>query len=178
MFKEIPGYEGIYEISDSGVLRTVEGKQTHSVLRGVRTWKQRELKQKTDRNGYKRLTLYKDKKPKSWLVHRLVAMTYLEQVPGRNIVNHIDGNPANNAVANLEWCDYRHNSNHAFDTGLMTSAIPVVLEDVETGERLRFRSCAKAAEFLGHSQGYFSGLERRGKTYTGKYRVIMCRKAS
>lgn len=171
MFREIPGYEGIYEASVNGVIRTVKGKKTHSVLRGLRTWEQRELKQKTDRGGYKRVSLYKDKVCKAFLVHRLVALTFLERIPGHDLVNHIDCNPANNCVENLEWCNSRHNVNHAFDNGLMPSK-KVTLIDSRTGEERVFRSMSKASLFLGKNEKYISCLTRRQKYQTGQYKIV------
>ena len=172
MFKHIPGYEGIYEADETGVIRTVEGKQTHSVLRGMRTWQQRVLKQKTDKNGYKRVTLYKNKKPKTWLVHRLIAMTFLKADVGQTIINHIDGNPANNHVSNLEWCDHRHNLIHAFKTGLNQSVINTKLVNVNTGEELEFLSQSAASRFLGKNDGYIHYLVKRKQFQSGDYRII------
>lgn len=171
MFKDIPGYEGIYEVSDAGVVRTVKGKQTHSVLRGLRTWEQRELKLKTDKKGYKRVSLYKDKICKTFLVHRLVAMAFLEHIPGHDLINHIDCNPSNNCVENLEWCTSHHNVNHAFDNGLMSSK-KVTLIDSNTGEERVFRSMSKASLFLGKNTGYISCLTSRRKYQTGQYKIV------
>lgn len=173
MFKHIPGYEGIYEADESGVIRTVEGKQTHSVTRGMRTWKQRVLKQKTDKNGYKRVTLYKDKKPKTWLVHRLIAMTFLEPNVGQNIINHIDGNPANNHVSNLEWCDYKHNNNHAFDNGLIGTGIKTKLINLKTGEEHVFRSQSTASIFLGFGEKKINGLVQQNIKEIGDYKIVI-----
>lgn len=173
MFKHIPGYEGIYEADESGVIRTVEGKQTHSVIRGMRTWKQRVLKQKTDKNGYKRVTLYKDKKPKTWLVHRLIAITFLEPNVGQNIINHIDGNPANNHVSNLEWCDYKHNSNHAFDNGLIGTGIKTKLVNLKTGEEHVFRSQSTASVFLGFGEKKISDLVQKNIKQIGDYKIVI-----
>lgn len=172
MFKAIPGYEGIYEVDESGIVRTAEGKQTNSVRHGVRTWSQRILKQKNDKNGYMRVTLYKDKKARTWLVHRLVALSFLETKHGQSIVNHIDGNPANNHFSNLEWCDYKHNNNHAFDNGLIKTGIPTKLVNVETKEEISFRSQSAASRFLGKSTGYLNEVIRRNETTIDKYLVV------
>ena len=59
--------------------------------------------------GYKRVTLFKDNRRSRFLVHRLVAITFIEKIPGKNIVNHIDGNPENNDVQNLEWVTAKEN---------------------------------------------------------------------
>jgi len=56
-YKAIKNYEGIYEVSNKGNVRTVEGKITYTEHHGVRHWKQRVLKPKTDKAGYKRVSL-------------------------------------------------------------------------------------------------------------------------
>lgn len=56
--------------------------------------------------------------PHQFRVHRLVALTFLEPIPGKDIVNHIDGDKTNCRSSNLEWCTFSENSQHAHDTGL------------------------------------------------------------
>lgn len=172
MFREIPGYEGIYEIDENAIVRTVEGKKTHSTRHGVRVWKQRALKQKTDRNGYKRVSLYKDKTCKTWLVHRLVAIAFIDNPNHFDIINHIDGNPGNNSIENLEWCDSKHNVNHAFNNGLMTSSKRITLKNITTGEVFNFRSQASASYFLGKSHGYIGDNIRRGKRIVDNHLIV------
>ena len=118
-WRDIPGYEGIYQASSDGQIRTVDGKVTHSVRHGKRVWKGRVLKQKISKDKSCRVELYKNKKSKTWLVHRLVAITFIPKVYGKDYINHIDGNRLNNSVNNLEWCNYTENNNHAFDNDLM-----------------------------------------------------------
>ena len=77
-WKEIPGYEKLYEASTYGNIRTCEGKVTRTERHGERLWKQRVLKQKTDKGGYKRVSLWKDGRGKTHLVHRLVSSTFLQ----------------------------------------------------------------------------------------------------
>lgn len=172
MFRQIPGYEGIYEIDENAVVRTVEGKKTHSTRCGIRIWKQRVLKQKTDRGGYKRVTLYKEKRSKTWLVHRLVAITFLENPNSFEMVNHIDGNPSNNSISNLEWCNSKHNVNHAFDNGLMPSSKRIILKNIITGEEFSFRSQASASYFLGKSHGYIGDNIKRGRRLVDNHLIV------
>ena len=161
-WKDVVGYEGIYEVSSCGKVRTKEGKTTHSVRNGERKWKQRILKQKVSKDNTCRVSLWKENKERTWLVHRLVAKAFIERVEGKNYINHIDGNRLNNHVDNLEWCNYTENNNHAFDTGLMTSNKRIVLVNKETHEPIYFRSLSKASLHLGYSEGYLSGRFKRG----------------
>ena len=81
----------------------------------------RYLKDKTPNGRYVRVALWKDGKPNYYLVHRLVAKTFIPVVKDKNCINHIDGNPKNNNVENLEWCNHLENNMHALETGLTTT---------------------------------------------------------
>jgi len=66
--------------------------------------------------GYLRVKLYKNGKGTKVLVHRIIALCYLQkQDISKKIINHKDGNKQNNNVNNLEWCDYSENLIHAYD---------------------------------------------------------------
>ncbi len=171
-WKYVRGYEGIYEVSTLGNVRTCVGKVTHSVRHGKRVWAVRVLKQKTDKNGYKRVTLYKDKTPKTWLVHRLVTHAFHKKPEGMDLVNHINGIPSDNTVGNLEWCTPKMNIHLAFETGLMTSQKETILFNPITNEKKTFISQSRASVFLGRNSGYISNCLNKGKTMIEDYYVI------
>jgi hypothetical protein len=98
IWKDIPEYEGIYRISNTGKVFSVK--------------RNRELKQ-TISHGYLKVRIIKNGKLRMMFVHRLVAMLFLEVKNHRwTIVNHKDRNRKNNNVDNLEWCDLRWNNHH------------------------------------------------------------------
>lgn len=177
-WRDVPGYEGIYEVSNTGKVRTHKNKTTHSVKHGTRKWKQRELKQKVSKDNCRRVSLWKNKKEKTWLVHRLVAMAFLDKPEGKDYINHIDGNRANNCVENLEWCDHKENNNHAFDNRLIKTGREIVLMDSVTRELHYFRSLTKASEFLGQNQGYLSSALKRGVTEIEGFSIFVKGKVS
>lgn len=172
-WRNVVGYEGIYEVSNTGLVRTCKNKTTHSVRHGSRIWKQRILKNKTPNGRNVRVTLWKDKRPRSFLVHRLVAEAFIPKVKGKESINHIDGNPKNNHVSNLEWCDHKENNNHGFDNDLMNTNDKIILLNKETKEPYYFRSKSKASEFLGKNIGYISGLTAKGKYETDEYVIFV-----
>ena len=161
VWKPIPGYEGLYEASSQGRIRTAEGKVTSSARFDRRVWQQRIMKQKWRKrpNGKHedaRVCLWKDGKEKTHLVSRLVAMSFLPMPFDKLTVNHIDGNPSNNRIDNLEWCTHQENVQHAFDTGLQrNSQKPVVLTSTD-GHELHFASMSDADRYLHKSHGYTS----------------------
>ena len=72
------------------------------------------LKPDIGKNGYYRVTLCANGQTKRFLLHRLVALIHLPNPNNHPLINHIDGNPANNHVSNLEWCTYSHNELHSY----------------------------------------------------------------
>lgn len=167
VWKDVVGYEGIYEVSSIGRVRSSEGKITHSTLHGVRRWKSRLLKEKDPKGRDVRVSLYKDKIGRSFLVHQLVAMAFIPNPKNYKSINHLDGNPRNNAVDNLEWCDHYINNNHAFDNDLIGTNKRVVLREKETGTLKEFRSLSRASEYLGRSSTYLSRVIRKGMKVEG-----------
>ena len=97
-FKPIPGYEGLYSVSDDG-----------RVFSHIRN---RELKPKIDRYGYKAVTLFKDGKSHCTTVHRLVAKAFIPNPFSKRCVNHINEIKTDNRVENLEWVTVKENDNH------------------------------------------------------------------
>ena len=178
VWKPIPFYEDIYEASNMGRIRTVDGKTTTSIRHGVRHWKGRILKNKeikpNKKTGY-RVTLWKDKKAKDWLVARLIAMAFYgipnnfehPSAKKRVTVNHKDGNRMNNHVNNLEWCSLKENIQHAFENNLIK--IPkVVLINKKTNEAKKFNSMAKASIYLERNTNYISVCLSKGRKATSK----------
>lgn len=124
VFKDIPGYEGLYQVSENGKVlaleREVKNKhnKTHirkGHLKAIRESKKGYLRTSlTDSNGIL----------KTVSIHRLVALTFLKkETDSRNQINHIDGNKENNHFSNLEWCTAQENLKHALDTGLRSNKL-------------------------------------------------------
>jgi len=167
-WKPILGYEGIYEASNYGNIRSVDGKTTISSLHGVVHWKQRVLKQHYARRKKSepldaRITLWRDGEPHYYLVSRIVAMTWCEGYSEGMTVNHIDGNPKNNHADNLEWVSLADNIRHWYKTGLYNNCMKPVTIEVN-GKKLSFPSMAAASRYLGRSKFYIQGRIRAGRS--------------
>lgn len=152
---DIPEYEGIYQASSFGRIRTVDGKVTHSTKHGVRRWNGRILRSRGNNKitGY-RVTLWKDKKCKDALVARLVCSCFHGSPSDPKMtVNHKDGNRFNNHKDNLEWLSLADNIRHGFETGLYPSkSIKLKISD----EELEFKSRASASRHIGRNAKYIS----------------------
>lgn len=106
VWKSVIGYEGIYEVSNSGRVRSVDCFKTNS-LGYVRFVKGREIFGAIDQDGYRKVLLYSNqgdwKKRKAFFVHSLVLTAFRGARPEKSISRHLDGNPSNNYLANLKW---------------------------------------------------------------------------
>lgn len=98
IWKPVVGYEGLYEVSNTGEVR--------SLFRYKKL-----LKPTVARNGYCAVELFKNKKRKHILVHRLVALAFIPNPDNLPMVNHKDETRDNNCVENLEWCTAKYNMN-------------------------------------------------------------------
>lgn len=118
IWKDIQGFEGVYQISNKGNVKSLTRSQTNS--KGVRVkYKGKMLKQFANSQGYMRVELKTAQKKEKWFVHRLVAVHFVNNdFPEINtIVNHIDSNPLNNDATNLEWTTLCGNMQHALKNG-------------------------------------------------------------
>lgn len=106
-WRDIPGWEGMYQVSSSGQVRSLHRKNT------------RTLKPRNNRKGYPCVMLYAaDGSKKNKPVHRLVAATFIRRKDeAATQVNHIDGNKTNNSRENLEWVTASENIIHSVGIG-------------------------------------------------------------
>ena len=132
-WRDIKGYEGLYKISSCGKVYSI--------------WKKSLKTLQDDKDGYKKVTIYKEGKPKCIAVHRLVASNFLEKPDGKDYVNHKDGNKSNNKVDNLEWCTQSENELHAHEAGLKHTRKEVSSYIDGTFEK-HFKSTIEATKWL------------------------------
>ena len=113
IWKDIKGYEGLYEVSNQG---------------NIRSLKTGKLRKPTNNFGYLRINLCKNNVVKFHMVHRLVAEAFIENNdPNLTQVNHKNENKQDNRVENLEWCDAKYNNNYG------TKIIRQVESQIKTG---------------------------------------------
>tara|TARA_R110000765_G_scaffold421407_1_gene527545 strand:+ start:240 stop:791 length:552 start_codon:yes stop_codon:yes gene_type:complete len=117
LFKPVKGYEGLYEVSTYGNVKSLPKEKLTQW--GLRVTRERILKVDTYHpKGYRFVTLIKNGIRKSHSVHRLVATAFIPNPENYPQLNHKDTIKDNNVVDNLEWCNNSHNQLHAFKYGL------------------------------------------------------------
>lgn len=152
-WRAIEGYEGLYEVSSLGRVRSIPKKHSYPKnADGI-------LSPSTRKGGYKQVTLCKDGKTKPHSIHRLVAIAFIGKPASKAlVVNHIDENPSNNAVSNLEWVTPRQNLEHSNVINKRIAAAtkakekPVLMYNKKGGFIREFESATKAAKYIGSFQ--------------------------
>lgn len=161
IWKDIPDYKG-YQASNLGRIRSYN-KVTYTKKHGIRHWKNRILKFKPSTinsnskqgAGY-RVSLWKDGKHKDFLVARLIATTFLENLINTKMtVNHKNGNRLDNRVENLEWLSLSDNIKYGFKNNQFPQK-NVKIKKNNTNEILEFKSMSQVNIFLKQHKSYLT----------------------
>lgn len=163
-WRTIPGYEGLYEVSSLGRVRSL-GKYYYEKYNNklIKLYSPpKMLSQTYDIDKYLRITLIKNHKRVRTSVHRVVAMAFIENPDDKPQVNHINGRKDDNRVENLEWCTPQENIIHAHKTGLCginAMSKPVAKLD-ETGNILEVYKSAREATVSIGKKGSNTNISR------------------
>lgn len=169
LWKDILDYEGLYQVSNTGRVRSIDRETTQLGHKNIytRIIRGQEIKQRKINSGYCIVRLCKDGVCKAVTVHRLVAIAFIGNKGSEFQVNHKDGNKNNNCVDNLEWCTQSENVKHSY-AKLSHAKNTVKVKCVETGEC--FESIKQAAQHIGISRcAINAAVSGRNKT-AGGYR--------
>jgi hypothetical protein len=155
-WKPVVGYEGFYEVSNQGRIRSVDRITNSSIRHNDHVVKKgKMLKLNLKRGGYLAVDLSKENVKKTKTVHRIVAEAFIPNPEDKYTVNHINGNKSDNRVENLEWATSSENSIHAVKTHLMPgNGFKRQILCVETGQI--FESSTQAAEWLNKTKFQYS----------------------
>ena len=157
VWKDIEGYEGLYQVSSWG---RVKNFTTGEVLKGINT------------RGYLQVSLYTKGNKSNYRIHILVAQAFIPNPQNKPQVNHIDEDKENNNIENLEWVTAKENLNHGTRNlrASKTKSIPIIC--IETG--VEYSSGKECAKQMGlHRGNITSVLKGKRKTcggYTFKYK--------
>ena len=174
IWKDIPGYEGIYQVSNRGLVKSLDrdakfsnGKNYHlkGKILSVNVCK---------KNGVNLVYLWKNNKGCTCQVHRLVALCFIPNPENKPEINHIDGNRSNNTVSNLEWVTGSENMLHNYRVLGRHSNGGVkrkMVECVETGTI--YNSLSDAARKNGVSKNAIGICARNVPLKSGLERVCL-----
>lgn len=164
VWKDIEGYEGLYQISNLGRVKRVT---TGRILKGGK-----------DKDGYLMVKLYKNNIRSNKKIHRLVAEAFIPNPENKPQVNHADENKTNNSLDNLEWMTAKENINHGTHNERVskTMSIPIIATNLKTGESQEFYGASECARQLGlyqqHISAVLKGILKQTKGYTFKYKEV------
>lgn len=168
IWKDIPGYEGYYKASDKGNIKSLVFQ---SNLYNKKIKREKVLKQKIGKDNTCRIELWKDGEHKTWSVHRLIGMTFLENKNYKELtINHKDGNRQNNNVDNLEWVSLADNIRHGFKNKLYSNQKETTIIDKNNNKKYVFNSMSSASAFIGFKEKYISGKIKKGIFENDSYR--------
>lgn len=119
IWKDIQGYEGHYQVSNLGAIKSFPKRFYHVISKKYVFKKEKIIRDKaTNHYGYYNVILRKEGEPKFYLIHRLVAQHFIPNPENKPQVNHKNGIKIDNRVENLEWVTQQENITHAISTGL------------------------------------------------------------
>lgn len=141
IWNDIQGYEGLYQVSNFGRVKSLERKIFNG--ENYHISKEKILSPGKDKDGYFQVQLYKEKTVKMRKIHRLVAEAFIPNPNNYPQVNHKDEDKQNNRIDNLEWCDGTYNQNYG--TSKIRRGKPVMC----TTTGLMFNTLSEAAKYYG-----------------------------
>lgn len=155
IWKDIPGYEDLYQASNFGRVKSLR----RNII----------MLPRADKHGYLRVMLSVKGYRKYCQIHRLVAWAFIPNPENKPVVNHIDGDPRNNKVDNLEWCTQSENVLHAIhNLNRLGHSFPSKkIRCVETGEV--FVSMTRAAKTYNSNPGNIWRSATSGRYRAGGY---------
>ncbi len=165
MWREVDGFEGYYEVSDTGEVRSVDRyvKNTRGRHAGIERFLHGAIMRQTlntcnnGSGGYYVVNLHKNGMSSVIPVHSIIAKAFIPNPDNMPTVNHIDGNKQNNEISNLEWVSYSDNNTHALRLGLRSPRGCRVSQYSKDGVFLReYKSVSEAARISGVSRGMIS----------------------
>ena len=117
VFRDIPGWEGMYQVSNIGTVRSVD-RTVGSVTGKTYNRKGKVLRQNYNEDGYKIVYLSRNARDITMGVHRAMGLAFIPNLDQKPMINHINAIRDDNRLENLEWCTNAENIKHSFDMGI------------------------------------------------------------
>ncbi len=117
----INGFEGLYEVSNTGKVRSLDRQVFHRGNQKLHNIRGRLLKTRFNNCGYVEVRLSKEGKHYTKFVHRLIGEAFIPNPDNKCCIDHVDGKKSRNAMENLRWLTHSENMRHAYALGLIKS---------------------------------------------------------
>lgn len=169
-WKDIPGYEGRYQVSDQGRVKALPRRLRFVSKAGREAWRittERLCATNVTRKGYALVHFMVDGKRAVRTVHELVMLAFVGPRPADRDINHKDGRKTNNALDNLEYVTRSDNHNHAVALGLNRQAMRVVAVAQDGHPVEQYPSLGAAARAVGVTVGSIQYALRKGSSCRG-----------
>lgn len=170
-WKQIAGFEGLYEVSNLGNVRSLQRK-VRTKSSSVRTSPGRMLLQKTTNNGRRQVHLSKENRSKWYSVSRLVAFAFCDGWFEGAVVNHKDENPLNNVAENLEWVTQSYNCKygHRNDTMIAQRRTPIKQLTLDGREVATYGILNEAARLTGVNASHICDVCKGRRKMAGGFK--------
>lgn len=176
IWKDIKGYEGLYQCSNLGNIRSLDRyipwKNKYTQFK-----KGQPIIPRQNKNGYLQFALNKNGKRKMAYIHIIVAETFIDNKNKLKTVNHKDGNKLNNCIDNLEWCSYSDNNKHAYTELKRQKVIiggkrkKIYLINIITNNVTVYSSINEASRNIGLSHTQIIRYLKNNNIWKGKYYI-------
>jgi hypothetical protein len=152
IWKDVVGYEGIYQVSNLGRIKSIDRLVWHSSNKSYSKLKGVILKLDKKNKLYEQIHLCKNRKSKNFLVHRIVAQAFIPNTFNKSQVNHIDENKFNNKASNLEWVTQSENINHGNRNKIVSEKNSKKVKRIDKNNNIKIYDSATQAELDGFSR--------------------------
>lgn len=167
VWKDIPDYEGIYQVSNKGRIK--------SLARIVGNCKRKDkiIVPKDNGSGYYKVNLYKNGKHKNHYVHKLVASVFINNENNKPCINHKDYNRKNNNVENLEWVTYKENNNYSYyaEHAALKNSLRVLVVDLDNNPIKMFASIHQCGRYFNADASHISDIIHNNYIFRKQYRL-------
>lgn len=173
IWKDIKGYEGLYQISNCGNVKSLKKfNKTNKGYSSIGYYrKEKILKPIKNKNGYLQISLSKNGKSKIYFIHKLVAKEFLNNDNNFMYVNHKDENKLNNIVDNLEWCDAKYNCNYGNRNEKISNKLKKIVNqyDLEGNFIKQWKSALDVEKELGINRTHIGSCINNNRKSAGGY---------
>lgn len=170
IWKDIKGYEGIYQVSNMGKIKSVERYMLNRWGNGFKRWREKIKKQTLSKNGYYTVILSTNGNYKTYFTHRLVAEAFIPNPENKPCIDHINTDRTDNRVENLRWVTHKENQNNPLTKIKMKrnkSKAKPIIQLTKTNELVRkWESASQVQRDLGYSKSAISSCCRGAKSKT------------